>query len=140
MASPGARSGIQLRELPGGRALRGLATGGGVSNVAASGTLLAGLCSGGRLGVWDVTTGEVRHEVEVAVGNVSGLALAPDGDRLAVVAEDGSVAMRMLTVRGRGSEPERGFLVSTRLRPPDWLRDVFWRVADSVRVPEARVR
>jgi hypothetical protein len=133
MASVGAHSGVQLRELPGGRALRSLATGGSVRRVAASGTLLAGLWYGGRLGVWEVATGAVRQEVELATGKVSGLALAPDGKRVAFVAEDGSVAVRMLTVRGRGSQPARGPRPrTTRLRPPDWLRDVLRRVATAI--------
>jgi hypothetical protein len=132
MASAGALSGVQLRELPGGRSLRRLATGGGLSRVAASGTLLAGLWSGGRLVVWEVATGDVRREVELAVGEVSGLALAPDGERVAFVAEDGSVAVRML-MRGRGSRPAHSPRPgTTRLRPPDWLRDVLRRVATAV--------
>jgi WD40 repeat protein len=133
MASVGARSGVQLRELPGGRLLRGLATGGGVSRVAASGTLLAGLWPGGQLVVWEVATGDVRREVELATGKVSGLALAPNGERVAFVAEDGSVAVRMLNMRGRGSRPAHSPRPgTTRLRPPDWLRDALRRVATAV--------
>jgi len=133
MASVGARSGVQLRELPGGRALRSLATGGGVSRLAASGTLLAGLWRGGRLGVWEAATGAVRRETELAAGKVNGLALAPDGQRVAFVAEDGSVGVRMLDLRGRGSRSAHGPRSRTALlRPPDWVRGVLRRVATAV--------
>jgi PQQ-like domain/WD domain, G-beta repeat len=133
MASVSAHPGVQLRELPGGRALRSLATGGGVSRVAASGRLLAALGSGDRLAVWEVATGAVRHETEVAAGKVNGLALAPDGQRVAFVAEDGSVSVRMLDVRGRGSRSAHGPRSRTALlRPPHWLRGVLRRVATAV--------
>ena len=93
--------------VPGGRALGSLASGSVVSHVAVSGTLLAGLRSGGRLGVWDVATGAVRHQVEIAGGSINGLALAPDGQRVAYVAEDGSTGVRILTGRGPGSQKTR---------------------------------
>ncbi len=130
IASAGARSGVQLRELPGGRALRSLATGSGVTRAAAAGTFVAGLASSGLLGVWNVATGDLWHEVQLTTNNLSGLALAPDGKRVAFVTHDGAIGVRVLNVRGRAPQPaHRSHLGAARLRPPDWLRDVLRRVA-----------
>jgi hypothetical protein len=132
LVSVGSHSGVQVLELPGGRALRTLATGGPVSHVAVAGSFLAGLRSSGQLGIWDLASGAVRHEVQLAAVPVCSLALAPDGQRVACVTSDGSIAVRCLAgrgdpsrARGRGREP-------TRLRPTDWLRGVLRRVATAV--------
>ena len=132
MASTGARSGVQVRALPGGRALRSLGAGDGVSRVAANGTLVAGLSAGGLLEVWNVATGDVRHEVQLTAGNVSDLALAPDAQRVAFVTDNGTIGVRVLDVRGRSRQPDhRPHLVTAGLRAPDWLRGVLRRVAAS---------
>jgi WD40 repeat protein len=132
MASTGVRSGVQVRELPGGRTVRSLPTGDGVSRVAANGALVAGLTAGGLLQVWNVATGDVQHAVRLTAGNVRDLALAPDGQRVAFVTDDGTVGVRVLNVRGRTAQPDhhhRSHLVTAGLRAPDWLRGVLRRVA-----------
>jgi hypothetical protein len=83
---------------------------------------VASLASDGRLTLWSLEGSPPMMQTQLQVQKLSGLALAPDGSRLAIVSLDGSTAVRALSVP---RVPEH--------RPATvWLRDLLRRVATAV--------
>jgi hypothetical protein len=123
VASAGAEAGAQVWELPAGQTDAKLPCGAGVQRVAFWGdAYVATIAHDGRLGVWPLDATAPLTRMQLQVVKLSGLALAPDGSRVAIVSLDGSTAVRALSIQ-RTSEQRPATV---------WLRDLLRRVATAV--------
>jgi hypothetical protein len=84
---------------------------------------VATIAQDGRLAVWPIGASAPLTQVQLQVQKLSGLALAPDGLRLALVSLDGSTAVRGLSIPKRLPEQRPATV---------WLRDLLRRVATAV--------
>jgi WD40 repeat protein len=144
LASADAAGVVRLWAVPGGRlaAELRLPTAEDVVRLAFSSDSahLAGAGARGRLMVWDVASGAVRHTLSTPAGVASGLAFSPDGRSLAVTTQGGAVSVRSLsTVRGPKPTPvprrRQGPVVPRVQDPRRWFMDVLRRFGATARAP-----
>jgi hypothetical protein len=138
LASSSAGPGVQLRGLPGGRAINQLPTHEPVVRLTFSldGRRLAAGTRSGEVIVWDLGSMTRLPQVAAPGGQLTGLALSPDGGTLAAITEGGVVGVRILeAVKPRGvpsrqpggrRTPRQPVPAAT---PTDWLRSLLKRVA-----------